>query len=202
MSDINATLTLEELAEMLESDPLPKPSQYQYYRCLKDRRIIIGDEISDDLLHIATIPYMTMDNDGSNQPIEIMLSTPGGEIYSGFNLVDIIEKAHTPTTIHIMSMAASMGLLIAMAGHNNPNVKTICHPFSVGLLHSGSQYMEGSAHAVKDMFNFSQQYEEKIKEYILSHSNIDEKMYERIERKEYWMDSNEMKRLGIVDEIV
>ncbi len=130
------------------------------------------------------------------------MSTIGGEIYNGFNLVDQIEKAKSPVTIHIMSIAASMGILIAMAGKNNKNVKTVCHPFSVGLLHSGSQYIEGSVHAVRDTFNFSQHYEDKIKKYILSHSKIDDELYEKIERKEYWMDSDEMKRLNIVDEII
>lgn len=195
------TLTIP-LTDLVEDASLPDPAMYQYYKQLKNRRIVINSEIDDTLLEYAVIPYMEMDNDGSNKPIEIMLSTVGGEIYNGFNLVDQIERAKTPTVIHIMSMAASMGFLIAMAGKNNPNVKTVCHPFSVGLLHSGSQYMEGSAHAVKDTFDFSQHYEEKIKEYILSHTKIDENLYEKIERKEYWMDADEMKRLGIVDEII
>ena len=62
--------------------------------------------------------------------------------------------------------------------------------------------MEGSVHAVKDAFDFSQHYEDKIKDYILSHTKIDEDLYAKIERKEYWMDADEMKRLGIVDEII
>lgn len=195
------TLTIP-LSDLVTDTTLPDPTIYQYYKQLKNRRIIINAEIGDDLLEYATLPFMEMDNDGSNESIEIIISTVGGEIYSGFNFVDQIEKAKSPVTIHIMSMAASMGFLIAMAGKNNPNVKTVCHPFSVGLLHSGSQYMEGSAHAVKDTFDFSQHYEEKIKEYILSHTKIDENLYEKIERKEYWMDADEMKRLGIVDEII
>lgn len=190
------------LSDLISENTLPDPIAYQYYKQLQNRKIIINSEINDDLLEGVIIPFMDMDNDGTNNPIEIILSTVGGDIYNGFNLVDQIEKAKSPVTIHVMSMAASMGLLIAMAGKNNPNVKTVCHPFSVGLLHSGSQYMEGSAHAVKDTFNFSQHYEEKIKDYILSHTNIDEDLYEKVERKEYWMDADEMKRLGIVDEII
>ena len=190
------------LSDLVGDSSLPDPVTYQYYKNLKNRKIIINEEIGDNLLETATLPFIEMDNDGTGSPIEIIISTVGGEIYSGFNLVDQIEKAKSPVTIHIMSMAASMGFLIAMAGKNNPNVKTVCHPFSVGLLHSGSQYMEGSAHAVKDTFDFSQHYEEKIKNYILTHTKIDEDLYEKIERKEYWMDADEMKRLGIVDEII
>ena len=190
------------LSDLVGDSSLPDPVTYQYYKNLKNRKIIINEEIGDNLLETATLPFIEMDNDGTGNPIEIIISTVGGEIYSGFNLVDQIENAKSPVTIHIMSMAASMGFLIAMAGKNNPNVKTVCHPFSVGLLHSGSQYMEGSAHAVKDTFDFSQHYEEKIKNYILTHTKIDENLYEKIERKEYWMDADEMKRLGIVDEII
>ena len=190
------------LSDLVGDSSLPDPVTYQYYKNLKNRKIIINEEIGDNLLETATLPFIEMDNDGTGSPIEIIISTVGGEIYSGFNLVDQIENAKSPVTIHIMSMAASMGFLIAMAGKNNPNVKTVCHPFSVGLLHSGSQYMEGSAHAVKDTFDFSQHYEEKIKNYILTHTKIDENLYEKIERKEYWMDADEMKRLGIVDEII
>lgn len=195
-------LTLEDLMIALQPKGLPDPILYQYYKNLINRRIIINEQIGDGLLETAILPFIEMDNDGSGKPIEIIISTVGGEIYNGFNFVDQIEKAKSPVIIHIMSMAASMGFLIAMAGKNNPNVKTVCHPFSVGLLHSGSQYMSGSAHAVKDTFDFSQQYEEKIKKYILSHTNIDEDLYDKVERKEYWMDAEEMLRLGIVDEII
>lgn len=190
------------LSDLVGDSSLPDPVTYQYYKNLKNRKIIINEEIGDSLLETATLPFIEMDNDGTNMPIEVIISTVGGEIYSGFNFVDQIEKAKSPVIIHIMAMAASMGFLIAMAGKNNPNVKTVCHPFSVGLLHSGSQYMEGSAHAVKDTFDFSQHYEEKIKNYILTHTKIDENLYEKIERKEYWMDADEMKRLGIVDKII
>ena len=84
----------------------------------------------------------------------------------------------------------------------NPNLKVICDRFAVGLIHSGSQYMSGSTHAVRDTFKFSERYEEKIKNYILTHTNIDEKMYAEIERQEFWMDAEDMLKYGIVDEII
>ena len=195
-------ITLDDLIVALQPKGLPDTILYQYYRNLCKRKIVINEQIGDGLLESAVLPFMEMDNDGSGKPIEIIISTVGGDIYNGFNLVDQIERAKSPVTIRVMAMAASMGFLIAMAGKNNPNVKTVCYPFSVGLLHSGSTYMSGTSHAVKDTFDFSQHYEEKIKDYILTHTNIDEDLYEKVERKEYWMDAEEMKRLGIVDEII
>ena len=190
------------LDELLGNPTELSPIAYQYYKSLKNRRIVINDSISQDILEYAVLPLIDMDNDSSNAPIEIILNSLGGEIYNGFSLVDQIEKLKTKTTIRIMGYAASMGILIAMAGKNNPNVKVVCDKFSVGLIHSGSQYMEGSAHAVRDTFKFSERYEERIKKYILEHTNIDENMYVKIERQEFWMDSDDMLQYGIVDEIL
>lgn len=188
------------LDTLLEDGNLPDPVTYQYYRGLLNNTIIINDEINDCLLEYATIPLMEMDKDPNVKSIDIILNTPGGDIYDGFSFVSVLENVSKPVTLRIIGMAASMGGLIAMA--KNPNLKVICDRFAVGLIHSGSQYMSGSTHAVRDTFKFSERYEEKIKNYILTHTNIDEKMYAEIERQEFWMDAEDMLKYGIVDEII
>lgn len=191
-----------ELIGTIGQDSLPDPSLWQYYKLLNRRKILINDEIGSNIIEYAVIPFMEMDHDGSGEPIEILLNTNGGDIYSGFCLVDVIEKAISPVTIHIMAIAESMGTLIAMAGKNNPHVKTVCHPFSVGLLHSGYSQLEGTTAGLRDYFDFSEAYEKKIKDYVISHTNINEQLYSKVERKELWLDSDEMLQLGIVDEII
>lgn len=200
--NMDMDVTLGGLLESVDSSVLPDPETFMYYKFLNDRKIIISGEVCDGFIERATLPYLEMDRDGSGKPIEIIVSTNGGNLYDGFSLIDQIERAVTPTTIRIVGMALSMGTLIAMAGKNNPNVKTVCDPFSIGLLHSGSQYMEGTTHAVKDLFDFTQAYEAKIKRFILSHSKIDEEYYDKIERVELWLDAETMLKLGIVDEIL
>lgn len=188
------------LKELLEQGSLPDPVTYQYYKALCDNTIIINDEINDILLEYAIIPLMNMDKDPDVEKINIILNTPGGDIYDGLALVSVLESLTTPTTLRIIGMAASMGAIIAMA--KNPNLKVVCDKFAVGLIHSGSQYMSGSSHAVRDTFKFRERYEEKIKQYILSHTLIDEKMYAEIERQEFWMDADDMLKYGIIDEII
>ena len=191
---------LETAELLLKGSSLPDPCDYQYYKCLKENKIIINEEISDSLIELAVLPLMQMDEDPNVEHIDIILNTPGGEIYNGFAFVSALENVTTDTTLRIVGMAASMGGLIAMA--KNPHLKVVCDKFTVGLIHSGSQYMAGSAHAVRDTFKFSERYEEKIKQYILSHTNIDEEMYQNIERQEFWMDADDMLKYGIVDEIL
>lgn len=197
--DVDGMISVD-LSEALKSNTLPSPIDYQYYKCLENNTILINQEISECLVEYAIIPLMNMDADENVKHIDILINTVGGDIYTGFSMVSVLEKLKTETTIRIIGMAASMGGLIAMA--KNPNLKVVCDKWSVGLIHSGSQYMEGSAHAVKDTFKFSERYEEKIKAYILSHTKISEEMYREIERQEFWMDADDMLKYGIVDEII
>lgn len=189
-----------DLAKLLDTNPTP--AEYQYYKCLGKRIIIINDQITSDILESVMLPLLEMDNDGTGNPITIYLSTVGGSLFDGMPLCDMIDSLKTPTTIIVPTYAYSMGGLILMAGYNNPNVKKVCYKHSTALLHAGSTYLEGNSSSVKDTFRFHEKYEEKIKQYTLSHSNISEEEYEQMERKEWYMDSDTMLAKGLVDEIL
>lgn len=191
-----------DLTALLEDGGLPDPCLYQYYKNLQNRRIIINDAIDATLVETVIIPLLEMDNDGTGKPIEIILCTVGGSLYDGSVLCNIIDNLKCPTTITVLTYAYSMGSIILMAGYNNPNVKKRCYEFSTALLHGGSVYLENNSSLAKDQFNFYQNFEKKIKEYTISHSKITEEEYEKMERYEWYMDSQTMLEKGLVDEIV
>lgn len=193
---------LYSLEGLLESPSLPDPQIYQYYRNLAKRRIIINDVIDSNIVESAILPLLEMDNDGTGEEIEIVLCTNGGCVFDGMALCDVIDGLKTKTTITILTYGYSMGSLIAIAGFNNPNVTKRCYKHSTCLFHGGVTYLEGNSNAVKDTFEFYQKYDEKIKEYTISHSKITEDEYHRLERYEWYMTAETMLEKGIVDEII
>lgn len=178
------------------------PTMYQYYKGLKNRTIIINDQINSNIVEEVMLPLIEMDNDGTGSPITIYLSTVGGSIFDGMPLCDIIDNLKTKTTIIVPTYAYSMGGVILMAGFKNENVKKVCYKHSTALLHAGSTYLEGSSSTVKDTFNFHQKFEEMIKDYTLTHSKITEEEYLKMERYEYYMTSETMLEKGLVDEVL
>lgn len=194
---------LDEILDELVAEPANiTPDMYQYWKGLKERRIILNEGISSNVIETVILPLREMDNDGTGEPIEIIMFSGGGDMFSGFALVDVIEKLKTPTTIRIMGLAASMACLIAMAHANNPNVKVVCSRFAVGLIHSGEISLgTQSANAAKDFMEFNSRYEEIVKDYIITHTQITEEIYDKIERQEYWMTAQQMLELGIVSEV-
>lgn len=195
-------ITIDELAELLTTPTTMLPSSYQYYKGLRERRIIINDQITQDIVESVILPLLEMDNDGTGEPIEIILCSIGGSLFDGMPLCDIIDNLKTQTTIKTLTYAYSMAGLILMAGYNNQNVKKVCYKHSTALLHAGSTYLQGNSSSVKDTFNFHQKYEEKIKEYTLSHSKISEEEYDKMERFEWYMTSETMLEKGLVDEVL
>lgn len=191
-----------DISELLSNATELTPATYQYYKGLTGRTIVLNDDITSDIIESAVLPLIEMDKDPDKKPITIILNTNGGDVYHGLCLCSVIDKLSCPTEIRVMSLAASMGALIAMAGHNNPNVKTVCYPFSVFLIHSGSYFFEGSANAVRDSFKFQESYENKIKDYILSHSSIDPDVYEKQTRYEWYMTAESALEYKIIDGII
>lgn len=190
------------LDELLANPADLSPSIYQYYKNLQNRTIIINEQITADIVENAMLPLIEMDNDGTGKPITIRLSTVGGSLFDGITLCDIIDNLKTPTTIIVQTYAYSMGGIILMAGYNNPNVKKVCYKHSTALLHAGSTYLEGNATSVKDQFRFNQKFEQKLRDYTLTHSKITESEYDAMERYEWYMDSDTMLEKGLVDDIL
>lgn len=190
------------LDELLANPADLSPSIYQYYKNLQNRTIIVNEQITADIVENAMLPLIEMDNDGTGKPITIRLSTVGGSLFDGITLCDIIDNLKTPTTIIVQTYAYSMGGIILMAGYNNPNVKKVCYKHSTALLHAGSTYLEGNSSSVKDQFKFNEKFEQKLKDYTLSHSNITEEEYDAMERYEWYMDSDTMLEKGLVDDIL
>ena len=190
------------LEELLSTPTDLSPITYQYYKGLNNRTIVVNEQIGSDIVENVMLPLIQMDNDGSDKSITIYLSTVGGSLFDGMPLCDIIDGLKTPTTIIVPTYAYSLGGLILMGGYKNTNVKKVCYKHSTALIHAGSTYLEGNSTSVKDTFNFHQKYEKKIKEYVLSHSKITEDEYEKMERYEFYMDSDTMLAKGLVDEIL
>lgn len=190
------------LDELLANPTDLSPATYQYYKNLQNRTIIINEAVTANIVETVMLPLIEMDNDGTNEPITIRLSTVGGSLFDGITLCDIIDNLKTPTTIIVQTYAYSMGGIILMAGYNNPNVRKVCYKHSTALLHSGSTYLEGNSTAVKDQFHFNQKFEQKLKDYTLSHSKITENEYDAMERYEWYMDSDTMLEKGLVDDVL
>lgn len=178
----------------------PDPILYHYYKGLSNRTFYINCEIDSDLVDMVSVPLLMADTTG--EPITIYLNTPGGSVFDGFNLADIISNLKSPTTIIVLGYAYSMGMYLLMAGSNKPNITRKCYPFSTGLMHGGSSLVQGTSSQVRDYHEFAERFDKKVENFVLANSNFTKEEYDKIERYELYLTAEEMLEKGLVDEII
>jgi len=196
----SGSLDINQLISQLQDSA--DPVLWQYFKNLNNRTIVINEGITESIIESAVLPLLEMDNDGTGEEITILLSSHGGSTYHGLTLCDVIDRVKTPVKIVALSYIMSMGALIMMAGYKNPNVTKVCYPFTVGLIHGGSQLFEGTLSQARDYWSFNEKYEEMIKQWILNHSSITEEEYTKMEKSEWYMTSDDLLKHGIVDTVL
>ena len=194
-------MTLEDLFNNGEEiSSLPNPIDYYFYRGLKEGYVILNDDIEDDIVERVIFPLRQLDLDPDIKHITLYINSNGGDPQDGMAVVSCLENMKTPVTICIIGRAASAAGYIVMA--KGEHIRKVCGKYSVGLIHTGSVHITGNANAANDTHDFLRKYDEILKKFVISHTNITEEKYNEIHRLEYWMTSDEMLELGIVDEIV
>lgn len=179
------------------------PQSYQYfYNLLKKRTIVFNEEIDVGIVESLIMPLLDFEKDDSEEPITLILATPGGSTLAGLSVCNIIDNYKKKLNIIIPNYALSMGFYITIAGKNNPNVKKYAYPYSFFLLHAGETGASGESGSVKDLICFYDKIDEQIQDYVLSHTSITKEEYLTHIRKQWYLTAKEAKDLGVIDYII
>jgi len=131
-------------------------------------------------------------------PIWLYINSPGGALTDGFGLVDAITTSVTPVYTINLALAGSAAFFVFLAGK-----KRFAMPRSEFLLHEGYMGDVSSISKVHDNVQFmASDIVPMIKEYVISRTSIDERLYESRYRMEWYMLAQEAKTLGVVDSII
>lgn len=133
-------------------------------------------------------------------PIEIVFTSPGGDMVLGLGLYDFMRslsrKGHHITT-KAYGLAASMAAILLQAGDTRKMGREAWL-----LMHEASFGAQGKTSHVKDTLEFMGKANQRLIAILCEKSNltVDEAtLY--YDRKEWWVDSEEALKLGLVDEI-
>lgn len=174
-----------------------------YLRDLHQRKLFLNTDIDqlsveDAVKHIMQFNREDKNVDvGKRQPIILYITSNGGEVDAGFELIDIILNSKTPVYTVNLGYQYSMGFLIGLAGH-----KRFATRNAKFLMHDGSNFVYGSGTKVQDQMEFQKRVEARIKDYILSRSKLTSEEYDNKLRVEWYLFADEAKEKGFTDYII
>lgn len=176
---------------------------YQYFHNLLQRRtIVFNEEVDTDIVESLMMPLLEFEKDDSEEPVTLILATPGGSTLAGLSVCNIIDNYKKKLNIIVPNYALSMGFYITIAGRDNPNVKKYAYPYTFFLLHAGETGASGESGSVKDLILFYDHIDEMIQDYVLSHTSITKEDYLTHIRKQWYFTAEEAKNVGIIDYII
>lgn len=192
------------IPQNVENLQLPDPSLLQFYRNYENRILWIDDEITTMTLEYAKmIMQWNFDDKAADIPIEervpikVIFFSPGGDLEVNNCLVDTIQLSKTPVIGVNVGMAASSGCFIYLACHER-----YTFPTAEFLLHKGAGEFKGTYDVViSAIMNYQRQIEE-LGNFVLSHTNIPEEVFEDNFATDWYLSAKEAIEYGVANKII
>lgn len=170
-----------------------------YSRLLKDRIIMIGDEINDQVANSVIAQLLYLEADNPDKDISIYINSPGGSTSAGFAIFDTMELIKPDVSTICIGMAASFGAMLLLAGTRG---KRYALPNSEIMIHQPLGGARGQATEIE----ISARRILKLKEHI--NHIIAERTGQTVEKiaidtdRDYFMSAEEALEYGIIDKII
>ena len=186
----------------VENLQLPTPELVTFWRDENERVFWLEQEVDDSLFELSKrIIAINREDKGKpieeRKPVKIFIDSPGGALETTLAFVGLVTLSKTPIWTIDAGIAYSAAGLILMSGH-----KRFALPNTQALIHSGSGFIGGNYESTQEQMKNYKQLVEKMKDYILSKTTIDPKLFKKNSAKDWYFTTDEMLKHGIVDKII
>ena len=173
-----------------------------YSRLLKDRIIMLGTAIDDNVSNslIAQMFFLEMQN--PDQDISLYINSPGGSVSAGLAIYDIMQFVQCDIATCCIGLAASMGSFLLCAGTKGkrsilPNARVMVHQPLVGGSGISGQVSDIEIQAREMSYN-----KKKLMDIYAKHTNQTAQKLTKIMDRDYYMSPEEAVELSLIDHIV
>ncbi|UAL53678.1 ATP-dependent Clp endopeptidase proteolytic subunit ClpP [Bacillus sp. CMF21] len=170
-----------------------------YSRLLKDRIIMIGDEINDHVANVVVAQLLFLAAEDNEKDISIYINSPGGSITAGFAIFDTMQYIKPDVRTICTGMAASFGAMLLLAGTKG---KRFALPNSEIMIHQPLGGARGQATEIEISARRILKLREHINKIIAERTGQSVEKVARDSDRDYYMSAAEAKEYGIIDEII
>ena len=169
-------------------------------KLLKSRTVIISQQVNSELSAKVLNQLVLLEQEDPKQGITVFINSPGGEIFSGFAIFDMLKFIECPITTVVTGFAASMGSVLSLAADEGrrfamPQAKIMIHqPMLMGYQGRAADCESQEKEILKTRHHLINLYSEQTgKDY--------EEIKQAIDR-DNWFTSEEAMEFGLLDRIV
>lgn len=173
-----------------------------YSRLLKDRIVILGTQVTDDVANAIIAQFLFLEVDNPEKDIHLYINSPGGSVTAGLAIYDVMQFVKCDVATYCLGMAASMGSLLLAAGTQG---KRYCMPNGRVMIHQPLVAGGGISGQVTDIEITAKELvktKEKLTNIYVNHTGRDYDFLRASMERDNYMSSQEAKEFGLVDHVV
>lgn len=170
-----------------------------YSRLMRERIIFLGTPIDSGVANTVVAQLLLLESQSSEQPINIFINCPGGEVYAGLAMYDTMQYIKAPVYTTCVGIAMSMGSVILMAGEHG-NRKAL--PNSRIMIHAGSAGFRGNTPDLEVQAREVLSLRDIMEDLYAQHTGHDRDKLRRDMERDYFMAPKEAMAYGLIDEVV
>ncbi len=170
-----------------------------YSRLLKDRIIILGEEVNDVSAGLVVAQLLFLEAEDPEKDISLYINSPGGSITAGMAIYDTMQYIKCDVSTICMGMAASMGAFLLSAGAKG---KRYALPNSEIMIHQPLGGMQGQATDIKIHADRIIRIKQSLNEILAKNTGrpLDEII--RDTERDNFMSAAEAAEYGLIDKVI
>lgn len=170
-----------------------------YSRLLKDRIIILSDEVNDVTASLIVAQMLFLESEDPDKDIQFYINSPGGSITAGMAIFDTMQYIKPDVSTICVGMAASMGAFLLLSGAKG---KRYALPNSEIMIHQPLGGMRGQASDIKIHADRIIKIRDTLNSIISEKTGQPIAKVEQDTDRDNFMTAEDAKAYGIIDDII
>jgi ATP-dependent Clp protease protease subunit len=184
---------------VIEQSPRGERAYDIYSRLLKERIVLLGSPIDDDVANLIIAQLLFLEAEDSEKPIHLYINSPGGSVTAGLAIYDTMQYVRPEIATLCIGQAASMAAWLLAAGTPGrrlglPNCRVMVHQPMGGFQ---GQATDVDIHA-REILKLRQ----RMNELLAKHVNKPVEQIAKDTERDYYLSAQEAKAYGLIDQVM
>jgi ATP-dependent Clp protease protease subunit len=175
------------------------PGDLLFQRLLRNRIVFLGQQVDDDIANRICAEILLLSAEDDKRDIFLYINSPGGSVYAGLAIYDVMQFVPNDVATYAMGMAASMGQFLLTAGAPG---KRYALPHATILMHQPSGGIGGTASDIRIQAEQMLYVKKTLFERTAFHTGQSVEKIEQDADRDRWYTAQEAKEYGFVDHVI
>lgn len=170
-----------------------------YSRLLKENIVFLGGPIDDEVANLVIAQLLFLQSEDPKKEISMYINSPGGSVTAGLAIIDTMQHVKNPISTTCVGFAASMAAVILSCGDKG---KRVALPNSEIMIHQPHGGVEGQVSDIEIRAKLMLKNRDLLNKILAKNTGQSLSKIEKDVDRDFFMDADEAKKYGIIDQVV